>query len=239
MDSFSQSIIEKIGYYVYLLKDPRNQKVFYVGKGCDNRVFMHASDALNEFNESDKLDTIREIRKSGLNVIYFILRHSLTSGIALEIESAMIDFLGLSELKNKVKGHGSLTKGLKTVDEIRELFEAQEVVISDKVMLIIINKYFSRDLDASELYKFTRYCWHVGKRRENAEFILSVYKGIVREVYKVYKWKPTSDDSSNPKDKGRYFFEGEIANEQIRNKYLGKAVTNYIGARNPIKYVNC
>jgi len=30
---FSQAVCEKIGFYIYILKDPRTKEVFYVGKG--------------------------------------------------------------------------------------------------------------------------------------------------------------------------------------------------------------
>ncbi|CDF99459.1 Putative uncharacterized protein [Avibacterium paragallinarum JF4211] len=39
---FSTGVIEKIGYYIYCLVDPRNQNIFYVGKGKGNRVFQHS-----------------------------------------------------------------------------------------------------------------------------------------------------------------------------------------------------
>ena len=42
MELFPQSVKEKLDYYVYCLKDPRSQKIFYVGKGTDDRVFHHA-----------------------------------------------------------------------------------------------------------------------------------------------------------------------------------------------------
>jgi hypothetical protein len=38
---FSQAVIENLGYYVYYLKDPRDDKVFYLGKGVGNRLFNH------------------------------------------------------------------------------------------------------------------------------------------------------------------------------------------------------
>lgn len=38
MNEFPQSVIEKVGHYVYTLADPRTHKVFYVGKGQGNRV---------------------------------------------------------------------------------------------------------------------------------------------------------------------------------------------------------
>jgi hypothetical protein len=48
--NLTQSTIEKLGYYVYLLIDPRNDKVFYVGKGKGNRVNQHLLGALNKKN---------------------------------------------------------------------------------------------------------------------------------------------------------------------------------------------
>jgi len=59
----SQSTIEKLGYYVYALIDPRNKKVFYVGKGKGNRIYAHveASESIDT-KEIEKIKTIREIR---------------------------------------------------------------------------------------------------------------------------------------------------------------------------------
>ena len=36
--SFKQSVIEGLKYYVYALVDPRDNRIFYVGKGTGNRV---------------------------------------------------------------------------------------------------------------------------------------------------------------------------------------------------------
>lgn len=39
--AFKSSVIEALGYYVYCLVDPRDNRIFYVGKGRGNRVFEH------------------------------------------------------------------------------------------------------------------------------------------------------------------------------------------------------
>ena len=86
-----QTVIEALQYYVYCLVDPRDKKIFYIGKGVGNRVFNHVIDALDENNESLKLDTIREIHKTGLEVSYYIVRHGMTETEAYLVESVLID----------------------------------------------------------------------------------------------------------------------------------------------------
>ena len=58
---FKQSVKDALAYYVYALVDPRNNKIFYIGKGKGNRMFQHAEAALLENNHSLKLDSIRNI----------------------------------------------------------------------------------------------------------------------------------------------------------------------------------
>jgi hypothetical protein len=55
---FSSKIIKELKHYVYLLSDPQNNEIFYVGKGVGNRVFSH----LNDSSKNDKTDKIKEIR---------------------------------------------------------------------------------------------------------------------------------------------------------------------------------
>ena len=80
--------------------------------------------------------------------------------------------------------------------------------------------------DASELYERTRYAWRVSLDRvKKAEFVLSFHQGVCKEVYKPTKWlEATTENFSNLKEDipHRYGFEGERADNSIRELYVGK-----------------
>lgn len=67
---FDENTCLKLGYYVYMLVDPRDNRPFYVGKGTNNRVFDHILQALNDCTgiKNEKFETIRSIYNSGLEV---------------------------------------------------------------------------------------------------------------------------------------------------------------------------
>ena len=78
---FDEIAATKILFYVYALRDPRDKKVFYVGKGQKNRWFDHIEESHKKKDDpSLKLGRIREIENAGLKVEAFIVR----SGIPTE-----------------------------------------------------------------------------------------------------------------------------------------------------------
>lgn len=230
MKQFSQAVCEKIGYYVYVLKDPRNSEIFYIGKGKGNRVFQHVSCALDTEDDSDKLNLIREILNEGKNVEYYILRHGLvTEKEALEIESACIDLIGLDNLTNEIKGHNSWESGMKTADEIIQYYDAKAITITEPTIIININKLYKRFMKDNELYNTTRSSWKLGSKKNEAKYVIAAYRGLVREVYKINSWNQVGD---------RWEFTGEVAEKEVRDKYLNQSLENYTkkGSQNPIKY---
>lgn len=233
---FSQAVVEKLNNYVYFLQDPRTNKVFYVGKDVDNRVFNHLDCAIETDGETEKLEIIREILNSGKKVRHFILRHGLTEQMAFEIEASLVDFVGMENLSNLQGGHYSSDFGLKTADEITAMYEAEELSTTEAIILININRLYRRDMTETELYDATRKSWVVGSRKENAEYAIATYRGLTREVYKIENWYPIEI-----KGKTRYGFNGVQANSEIRNLLRYKSIASFFskGAANPIKYINC
>jgi uncharacterized protein len=236
---FSLSIIEKIGYYVYFLIDPETKDVFYVGKGKGNRIFAHLNEAIDESNENLKLDRIRAIRVRGQDVQYIIHRHGLTEKEALEVEAALIDYIGLHDLTNVVAGHHSRDYGPMTIAEIMAIYDAPLIEIQEPAILVIINQLYHREMTTDELYQATRGDWVLGSRREGAKYVFAVSNRIVRQVYEVERWYPAEEKTTEPGSSKRWRFDGRVVGNM--QHYVGGSVERYItlGAQNPIKYVNC
>ena len=236
---FPPAIIEKIGYYVYLLSDPTNGEVFYVGKGTGNRVFAHLNAAVEGAEGSNKLDRIRAILDTGQTVQYKIIRHGLSEKEAFEVEAALIDFIGLADLTNLVQGHGADDRGQMTVAEVIAKYEAPAVIIHEPVILITINCLYRRGMSAEELYEATRGNWVIGQRRDQVKYAFAVYNGIIREVYEIHRWQPATARRESQKRQQRWRFDGVVAT-YLRH-YVGGSTVNYAvtGAQNPIRYVNC
>lgn len=55
---FSQTAKEGLQNYVYCLVNPSDGKVFYIGKGSDDRVYQHAVGAIEGDAHTEKLDLI-------------------------------------------------------------------------------------------------------------------------------------------------------------------------------------
>lgn len=244
---FKQTVIEALQYYVYCLVDPRDNKIFYVGKGYGNRVFNHAADSLNENLDSLKLNTIRDICKEGLKVGYYIIRHGLSENEAYIVESALIDVLTYEKfntesiLTNIQAGHHQWDKGVKTVDEINAMYDCQDLILhtGDRIMCININKTYKPGIDyygvRENIYEATRKYWRLNENRaRNATVVLSVYHGIVRAAFKPIEWRKSDVKFETG---ARWEFTGvEIPDSPYLNKSIKYNIKK--GNQNPIFYIN-
>ncbi len=244
--SFSPEVCAKLKYYVYRLVDPRNGQTFYVGKGKNNRVFAHAECALDKYNNVDyspdqdddenlKYKTIREIKDSGLEVIYIIQKHGLDERDALVIESALIDAYSVErKLTNKIRGFdGSEPMNAIT---LQKMFSTKEYVDSKSnpsYMIIKVKDYWLNQRE--NRYECTRSAWKLDPHRANKyRYVLSVTGGIVREVYKVTEWHYCIDSD-------RAEFTGEIAEPEVRKIFIDKRIPEKYrkkGQASPFLYGN-
>jgi hypothetical protein len=85
-------------YYVYLLKDPRDMSIFYIGKGKGKRMFTHVANARKgKIDNVKKYQKIIEIHNDGFDVVVEINREGLSERNAYKLEK---------ELISKFKGMG-------------------------------------------------------------------------------------------------------------------------------------
>jgi uncharacterized protein len=234
---FPRSVIEKLGYYVYLLIDPTTEKVFYVGKGIGNRLFAHINSAITSPQDSDKLEKIRFIQSQGLQVKHSIIRHGLTEKEAFEVEAALIEFIGIQELTNLVIGRASDSRGLMSVTDIIAKYSAREIDIIEPAILVTVNRLFHKNMSSEEIYEIASGNWVVGVRRKKAKYAFCVAYGLVRQVYEIKRWFPSQARSQESRTQNRWRFEGIVA--QDLQHYVGGNVEKYLGSQNPVRYVNC
>lgn len=223
---FPAIVEEKLEWYVYALVDPRDGRLFYIGKGKDSRVFAHAENAIEGDADTDKLNLIREIIASGKQVETLILRHGIKSEKqAYLVEAVLIDFCYLlvdrnidirTGLTNIVSGHNSEVFGVMSTNDAIALYEAKEAPkFKDKGILFRIPQQWSPAMPDEVLYESTRGWWVLSKRRNEAKYGFAVSKGVIRQVYRINSWRERTvgDRDYVEGERTRWGFDGEIAPE--------------------------
>ena len=247
---FSEKAKEELKHYVYVYIDPRNNKPFYIGEGQGNRAFDHLEDK----TDSEKVKRIADIRKHKKQPIIQILTYGFEDKeTALMVEAAAIDLIGVENLTNQIRGYDTKKYGKVDAYEFESRYgkKLTKDDIKDNVMIIRINRLYRHDLTKKELYNATRGYWKVSlTKAKGIDYVFSVYKGRVLEVYKVKDWHEANanvmplrrGEDVEPDEKflsERRIFTGMVAEEKIRRKYVDKSVEDIFpnGASNPIKYV--
>ena len=261
MEKFSEKSLLSLGdFYVYGLIDPRNRKIFYIGKGTGNRVFDHERESISS-PDSDKLKlkTIAEIKASGLNTEKIIINCNLSEDEAFAAEAALINAFNYIEdlkLSNIVSGHHSAEAlSVEDFETINGAEELKSEEIKHKIMIIKINRLYRRTMPDDELYDVVRGIWRASiKKAQSVDYVFGVYNSLIVAVYKPSEWficknaidkLPRKDIVLNPKNKDRIFFVDqsfECGDPRDENEmfYYGKSIVGLKlnqSAQNPITYL--
>jgi hypothetical protein len=234
--SIDSTLSDALGHYVYLLIDPRNGEVFYVGKGVTDRFFQHGHP------EDGPLKAARmaEIKAAGLEVKVEIIRHGMaTKEEAFLVESAVIDAYGIEKLTNKVRGHGANDLGRASLADLAARYAPEEADILHRVVFVKLASTFKKGMSADALYEAARGVWSLSPEIAGKyNYVLALWDGLVIEVYQVDRWQP-ADPRHYPTRglKAEDFipvrgmlcteFVGTVAPEEIRKQYLGKSVRKH------------
>lgn len=249
---FSYEVQQKLGYYVYAYFEPNEQYPFYIGKGKGNRVFSHLADARKYMSGSENVDTdlheklkvIIKLFKMGAEPRIEILYHGLDEKEAKVAEAIAIDLFSKDNLTNIQRGYHAKYFGRGDINSIIMKYDSEEVVVEEKAVLININVYIDPDKNIVELYDRVRSCWNIKKdRAEKAQFVFAIHQGKILEIYEPAAWVQgcatmKSDGIYRETEEKRIEFVGKVAPREIRARYRGKKIKNFIKSQNPCQYVN-
>lgn len=202
---FDDRIIQRLGTYVYALRDPQDGRVFYVGKGTGNRVFDHFNETdgcrLRNNGWSDKTHRIAAIWDRDQEVEWFILNHRICANalptpddIANSIEATVICALHDSHIEepltNVVDAPNPLGAGHLTEAEVWDL-GAAPVDPEDPCPAVFVFPIGNQLAAGRNTYEATRSYWSVGDRFRQMQQAIAVgldNGGISRGVYSVDHW---------------------------------------------------
>lgn len=214
MIKFSPETCESLGRYVYALLDNRRRKddvrrLFYVGKGKDQRCFQHARAEVKWRKSSGepnpKLNLIREIRKeTATSPQIEIIRHGLSDDAARELEAILIKTLRTDPSRrrsdndrdtacNRTGGRGARAFCL-SINDIEGIYSRplRERDLKSRDLLVNLNGGTDLvafpDICARDLPRRVLRYWRIAPKKADAvDYILGVYRQIVRVVFKVRK----------------------------------------------------
>jgi hypothetical protein len=205
---------ERLGYYVYALRNPIDKKVFYVGKGVGSRVLAHANGVIDadDIPETMKIQTIKSIHDAGESVESFIIQHGLASDKhAFQTESAVYGALKLLDeqpdqnlfsLTNIIQPPTFEDQGLMSVNDVLALYgePADGMLIPHNSIFVKPAQLWRKGTPREELWEYTRGWWPLSETRiRDIRYVFSVPNFVIRAV-----WEVTARDwrEQGPGDRG-------------------------------------
>lgn len=234
--SIPEDAWNKLGQHVYILRDPRDGKVFYVGKGGglidktgNNRVCQHFTEAAFSTVQNSKINRIRDIWQSGERVDWFIIRHNLTNtNEALEIEAALIDAFEVSQngtTYNLQRGHNSADRGLLSPDDVLK-YGATKVSPCKPFSRVFIFPISSARSRGIQPYPATKEAWAMGGQycnKQEGDLAVGINCGVSEGVFEIEKFYKVQNSK-------KYGFtavnEASIVDHELYNKNFYTIIDN-------------
>lgn len=198
---FSENSINDLKNYVYILVDPRDERIFYVGKGTGNRVFEHEQGT----GSSPKNITISEIQSLGLTVKKYIVHSGLKESEAFAAETALNNLLrylnfNITNLQTAI----NFTDECCLAEEYDRRHSKESLIKDDfselnsyRVAFLNFNR-ISRKNTWSELeYEKDLQQNFRFKQPNLPDIVFVVRKGVIYNCYKVQNWRKEERESSH------------------------------------------
>ena len=224
--SFPLGVHSKLGEYVYALRDPRDNHIFYIGKGNDDRLFEHFVEAdkalAGAMAWTEKLRRIAEVWQQNLDVEWWIIRYNLGGGVippvdVFDVEAALIDLLAISKngpALNDIAGHRGATRGILSSEDVSAL-AAQPVNPPSGYPSVFVFPIQNALNKGTPVYEATRGQWAVAAKARNLETPLAVgiAGGLSKGVFEITAWTELPDV-----DKWEFSGTDLTANHCLSNK---------------------
>lgn len=97
-------------------------------------------------------------------------------------------------------------------------------------LAFILNKTYKSGMSALNLFECTRGVWANVPRDESIKYAYATFNGIVKEVYEIHSWVEAGTQQyitrslEDVNRKGRWEFVGQIADEYVRQLYIGNVI---------------
>ncbi len=114
---------------------------------------------------------------------------------------------------------------------------------TESFILLKVNGLYKEGMSTEEIYDITRGWWCVNpERAAKIRYAAAVVSNIIVGVFEIDSWMPATEKDrgiSEKLNKKRYGFNGRVAGEEIREKYVGKSVSGLYkrGNQNPVMYI--
>jgi hypothetical protein len=207
---------EKLGYYVYALRNPIDGKIFYVGKGQGSRVLAHANGVIDDPNNDESLKnaTIKQIHGQGLEVESYIIQHNLKDEEhAFASESAIYGMLKLLSdgldhsqfgLTNKVAPPYFNDYGLRNIQRVLDDYgkpaDCSKVPHNSLLIKVARSGTWRPGMSRQEVWESVRGWWHLNPSRlKNVRYIIAIPDFVIRGVWEV---TPSDWREQGPSDRG-------------------------------------
>lgn len=233
LKAFAKDTKEALNNYVYALVHPNTKKIFYIGRGIGNRGLGHLLKKDEKNQEKQKIiDSIRS--KNNREPILDIIRYGLSKEMAIEIEAALIDSIGIEKLTNSKRGDSTI-RGRTEASVLNLKFGGKQLNIDDiKDNVILFFCHNAMKEPNANIYDSTRQFWPLSEKkimkRVNDGYFYKYAFGMsgnsILEVYEIINWFPAGTTVSSRvhipnRNKQKYweFIGSYVKNEKIRKLY--------------------
>ena len=225
-------------FYVYCLTDLKKDKILYIGKGCDNRIFEHEQAARSQDGDLGNIDVperkaIAKCKKLGRHIISY----HLTEAEAQAAETTLIHFVKSvvdKKFKNKSAGCGAGGISAEALDERFKFTPCPLDDLNPDGLILAVKIQDALDLDTDEEadYQFdnqddanlksrTLGNWVIGKdAASKVKYIIGIHTGLQNAVVSAYEVDgfETLEETKNGRKQTRYRFHTASCSKKVLAK---------------------